>query len=437
MPTPTEAEVQAQWKAAVDILESTRNYADGTLVGKLDTLEQALEGEYTPARLGLSSAQYRSQMSALLNPSRAIEFLEPVLFEYAPLIGFGGGYREAGALMRALYEHFHDNSYSVEERAITYDTSATAGGTNVGNGSMSRLTVDENGYNLEACHVETKIFRCRQDQNSGADENAELFEVLGEASSKDSLLYGSFGSGDTANTTIRSLHAGTGGGGSLLRNSSFQTYSASASPKFSGWTETAGGANIEQDTSAHYRPIPNSTDTHSLKITGGSGTVTLKQTLENARRSRLDPNTPYFFRLMWNGTPGSAVGGTLTIRLGSASASVSVAQSGWQELRIASGQGCWFRNFNEDPLDVEIEWSSSTSGYVLIDDVILAPWTEVDGTYWALRGSAASHTPWLLDDTLTFTDTGGAAGTGKLQWWLWRAGLGYLPSSGTPTLTDP
>lgn len=439
--TPTEAEVQSQWQKAIDILETTRNFADGTLAGasgKFDTLFQALEGEYLPQALTQFVTAYRSAMSAAVDPSQAATILGPVLLEYAPLIGFGGGYRDAELLARALYEHFNDNGYTVQSRAITYDTSATAGGSNVGNGAMSRLTTDENGYNLEGCHVETKIFRCRQDQNTGADENAELFEVIGEASSRDALLYGSYGSGDTANATIRSLHAGTGTGGSLLRNSSFQTYSASASPKFAGWDESAGGANIQQNTSAHYRTIPNSTDTHSLQITGGAGTVTIKQTLDSARRSRLDPDTPYFLRLMYNRETGSG-DGTLSLKIGQSTAtSVALsAQTGWNELVIPAGSACWLRNSNEDPFDIEITLASSTTGYVLIDDVIFAPWTLIDGTYWALRGNAASHTPWLLDDTLTFTDTGGAAGTGKLQWWWWRAGLGYLPSAGTPTVADP
>ena len=44
---------------------------------------------------------------------------------------------------------------------------------------------------------------------------------------------------------------------------------------------------------------------------------------------------------------------------------------------------------------------------------------------------------WALDDTLEFTDTGGAAATAKIQYWLWVAGLGYLPTDASPTFTDP
>ncbi len=440
---PTEAEIQTQWRAAVRLLETARNYADGTVAGAgglLDTLTQALEGEYTPAGLTGAMARFRGIISSLIDPVRAQDFLQPVLFEYGRLITFGGGFSSIAQLAEALYEHFHRNTLTVQSRNITYDATATLGGTNVGAGTMSRLTVDRRGYNLESCHVETKRFRCRQDENTGAQLHAEQFEMLGTAAPSDSLLRASFGSGDQQRATIRSLNAGTGQGGSLLRNSSFSTYSATATPKFAGWTETSGGASIVQNTAATYRSFPGQTVAGSLQINGGGGTVLLKQPLSEMRISRLEPNTPYFYRVMLNKTVGTASGGTVTIRIGSQSANISIASlaSNWAELRIPAGTACWPLNFNEANFDVEIEWASSTSGYLLVDDVILAPWDELDGTYWVLTQTAATPTAWKVDDTLEFTDTGGAPATGKIQWWFWLAGLGYLPSTtGTPSFTDP
>lgn len=446
--TPTEAEIQTQWRNAVDVLESLRSTFDGTIAGaggKLDTLLQSLEGEYLPGELARFATAIRSGCSALVTPQSAFTALQPIMFDYANILkadasgGFGSGYRNAADIFRALYEWFHDNTLTVESRAITFDTTPTAGGSNVGNGALSRLTVDEHDYDMEACHVEKKQLRCRGDQNSGAFENAEVFEISGVAASFDSLLRASFGSGDAARRTLTSKHAGTGEGGSLLQNSSFSTYNASGTPKFAGWTEDAGGANISQDTTNYYRSFPNARTDASLKITGGSGTVTLSQPLTAMQVRRLDPNTPYFLRVMVNPTVGTASGGTFTIKLGSQTVNTTVASmsSGWQEILVPIGTGCWFRNFNEDPFDIEIEWSSSSSGYLLVDDMIFCPWDLVDGTFWLLRGNAASHTPWLVDDILTVTDTGGAPSTGKVQWWNFVSGLGYLPSSGTPTFADP
>lgn len=445
--TPTEGEVQAMLQNSVAVLEDTRNFIDETLMsntggaGLFEAVLEDIEGEYSPALAGAISA-YRAGCASLVDGNRALSLLEPVVREYSRLVDSGASYTGLSEIMRAIYEHFDSNSYTVESRNITFDTTATAGASNVGNGGMSRLTVDENGYDLEACHVETKRFRCRGDQNTGEDENAELFEVQGDEGTLDGLVRAYRGSGIN-NVFIRSKHAGAGEGGSLLNNSSFSSYSASGTPKFTGWTESAGGSYIEQDTVNYYRSHPNAGTNASLKITGGSGTVTLKQTLSQMRTNTLQVGTPYFFRVMLNGITGSASGGTVTIRMGSQTASASIATitggTDWYELLISPGTGCWPRVFNEDPFDVEIEWSSSSSGYLLVDDVIFAPWDRIDGTYWCLRGNAgAGHTPWLVDDTLSFTDTGGAPATAKIQWWLWSAGLGYLPSTtGTPTITDP
>jgi len=446
--TPTEAEIQTQWRNAIGVIESFRNYVDGTLAGagnKWDVLLQSLEGDYAPNDLASFVSGFRSTCNNLLTPGAAAAVVTPMLYEYARILSasstgsFGGGYRNAAEIFVALYEYFHANSLTVKSRAITYDTTATLGAANIGNGAMSRLTVDQNAYNMEACHVEKKIFRCRSDANSGTDKWAEVFEVLGQAAAFDSILRASYGSGEAARTTVVSRHAGSGSGGSLLANSSWSDYSATASPKFTGWTESAGGASVSQDLANYYRTHPGASVHGSLKITGGAGTVTLKQPLTSMRVRRLDPTTPYFLRIMVNKSIGSALGGNVILRLGSKSVTTSIASlsAGWNEIILSTGQDCWFRRFNEEPMDVEIEWATSTSGYLLVDDAIFAPWDLIDGTYWCLRQNASTPTAWRVDDTLEFTDTGGAPATGKLQWWLWVSGYGYLPSSGSPTFTDP
>jgi hypothetical protein len=445
---PTEAEIQAQWRAGIDIIETLRNHFDGTIAGaggKLDTLTQILEGEYLPAEYTRLMGQVRAQASDMVSPAYASQVITPALFEYGKILaadatyGLGAGYRAPGDIFASLYDWFHDKSLSVTSRGITFDTTPTAGGSNVGNGTISRLTIDENAYNIESCTIEKKQFVCRADQNSGTEEHAETFEMIGEPSSFDSLLRGSFGSGDAARTVITSKHAGTGSGGSLLQNSSFSQYAAGSSPKFTGWTETAGGNHISQDATNFYRSHPNATTNASLKMTGSHGTLTVTQPLSAMRVRRLDPNTPYFLRVMVNKTIGSAVGGSVTLTMGGVSKTVTISAlaSGWAEITIDLNEDCWFKSFNQDAFSVAISWTSSTSGYLLVDDVIFSPWDLIDGTYWCIRQNAASPTSWLQDDILTLTDTGGAPGTGKIQYWLWVAGFGYLPTSGSPTFTDP
>lgn len=449
--TPSEAEIQTQWKNAVNLLESIRNYADGTVAlggGLLDVIEQSLEGVYLPPALSGFTARIRSTLSSIVDPARAAEALYPVLYEYAALFssGAGGNYTSPEQLSRALYDHLVKTAATIKSRAITFDTSATLSvlNTNVGNYSVTRLTVDENGYPLEACVVETKTIRCRQDRNTGTQQHAEVFEVIGKAASTDNLMRANYGSGNTGET-LRAMNAGASTGGSILNNSTFSNYTATATPKFSGWTQTAGGASLTQDLVNFYRGSPGSSPDASLKITAvGAATTTITQTMDLMRTTTLDFSRPYFLRVMINKLTGTAVGGTVTIRCGSQSASVTIAAmsaagTGWQELTLPLTSVCWPKNFNENDFSVEIEWSSQTSGYLLVDDVIFTRWQEVDGTYWSIRPNTASTAvinP-LVNDTWEFTDTGGAPATGKLQYWWYMAGLGYLPNSGAPTITDP
>jgi len=477
--TPNQDEIQVMWTNATDLLEKHRVYADATAAadGELDVFEQKLEGEYAPA-LADVAAGFRASLSASITQAQARAFFEPLVFEYARFIsdnaGDGMAYlsssTDIGTLMAAIYEHMLHSSTveTVESRAITYQawssmvksngTSASGTkGTIVGTGQLARLTEDRNGYNLEACTVEKKVLRCVQDQNTGTKEEAERFLMTGSASSFDSLLQSSTGSGAAGFFELLSLNAGTGSGGSLLRNSSFSTFSASATPKFEGWDLDAGtAADVTQDTTNTYRQYPNSSTSASLKIASStSDTKTLKQTLANMRTSSIDPDTPFFLRMMVNADfDTQASGGSVTLRCGSLSATETIANiidNDWVEIRIGDatlgGGGTedasdsWAKNFLEDGFDIEIEWAQGggATGSINIDDVIFAPWTEIDGTFWALRQvHATAPLPWLVGDTIEVTDSGGAPGTAEIQYWLYRAGLGYLPSTtGTPTWSEP
>jgi hypothetical protein len=441
--SPSEAELEVMLQNVVDILETARAFFDDTVApagGLLDTAEQSAEGEFAASGIPNAADRFRSFLSSAAAPSTALDFLRPILFEYGRIITDGSGYTDLGRLSVALYEHFVTSSKTVQSRAIIYDTSVTTGhlpsGAVVGSGTLSRLTVDENGFDLEACTVETKRWRCRNDQSSGTQKHAEAFEVLGDAASPDNLLRAATGSGSSANPTIISGNAGGGLGGSILNNSSFSAFASGSTPKFTSWIEESGGTNISQDTTNTFRGSPGTTDDASMKITGDGTLVTVTQSVEDMRLSALDPDTPYFFRVMVNPTIGSALGGSFTIRLGSQSVTTLISSliGGWEEILIPADQNTWFNNFNVDNLTAEIEWSSSTSGFLLVDDAILKPYDLIDGTYWCLRGGA---TPWKVDDTLEVEDTGGLPSAAKIQWWYTQAGLGYLPSSGTPTLADP
>lgn len=452
---PTEAEIQTQWKNITNVLEKTRAYADDNVVnlgGYIDVLTQSYEGEYIPVEGAAFTSRVRALLSSAVDTSSARAALEPVMYEYASVLaasntlGFGSGYQSANDLFDALYMWLHDNSDTVESRAITY-TSVSANGANTGNIGVSRLTVDRLGYDLEACHVEKKMIRCIQDQNSGTQKWAESFEIMGITASFDGLRRGVAGSGEAARLLLKAKHAGSGAGGSLLNNSSFSDFTASASSgaQFTNWTETLTGAaaytDITQDTTNYYRSHPNASTNASMKLSmdSGSDSITLKQTINNMRISRLDPDTPYFLRVMWNRAIGSGASGTVSLKLGGNTTVTTtvVAQTGWQELVIPFDKTAWLEEFGENDFDIEIGWSGGTGGYILFDDAIFCPWDLVDGTYWLMHQNAGTPAASLVEDEYYAEDTGGAPGTGILQYWCWVAGLGYLPSSGTPTIADP
>ena len=419
--------------------------------GLFDTLLQSLEGEYTPSELANFVTRVRAAYSSIVDPSSVLQALEPIFFEYAKILadsttqGFGSGARDVGELFSAIYEYLDATSQTVTTRGITY-TAATANGGNIGNAIVRRLVLDRNGYNLEACTVEKKMIRCAADANSGVEQWAETFAIVGETAAFDAVLRSDFGSGDASNTLLKAKHAGTGGGGSLLNNSSFSDFDSSLSTqKFEGWTETFGGAavigDVTQDLTNTYRSHPNATTDGALKLAMNSASdqITLKQTINDMRITRLDPNTPYFLRLMYNRSIGSATVGDLTLKLGGNTAtSVTLgAQSGWNELVIPFGGAAWLKQFNEEPMDVEISWDGGTAGTLLIDDVLFCPWELVDGTYWIMTYNNGTPTAALVEDFYTVIDTGGAPDVAKLQWWNFVSGLGYFPSSGSPTITDP
>jgi len=453
---PTEAEIQTQWKNITNVLEKTRTYADDNLVnagGYIDVLFQSFEGEYIPVSGATFAMRVRALLASAVNSQQAMAALEPVLFEYAAILaasatlGYGSGSSTARESFAALYQWFHDGTFTVSTRAITY-TAASAAAGNTGNAVISRLTVDRFGYNLEACHVEKKMLQCTADQNSGALKWAEEFVIVGESASFDGLRRGATGSGEARRTRMRAKHAGSGAGGSQLNNSSFSSFtvSASSAAQFTGWTETLTGAaaytDITQDTTNYYRTHPNASTNGSMKIAmdSASDSVTVKQTLTNMRINSLDPNKPYFLRVMWNRAVGSGAAGTVSLKLGG-NTTVTTAvltQTGWQELVIPFTKTCWLEEFGQESFDIEIAWTGGTGGYILFDDAIFCPWDEVDGTYWLIHQNAATPAASIVNDEYYAVDTGGAPGTGIMQYWCWVAGLGYLPSTAsTPTVADP
>lgn len=101
MSTPTELEIQEQWRAVVDLLEENRAHGDDVVVAKIDAITQALETPFS-AQVEAGLATLRTRYSALLSSGSPL--LGWVLRAYGRYLQSRA--TEPQALIDVLYEHF-------------------------------------------------------------------------------------------------------------------------------------------------------------------------------------------------------------------------------------------------------------------------------------------------------------------------------------------
>lgn len=415
----TKAKVQQQIANAIATFDDLRTAFDGDLLTNLDTATQALEGQLAPGAIAALQGA-RSTCSDAISRTRVRQALTPLLLEYGRLCDLPES-SDLGLLVERIIEDLRTGPTLVTSRGFTRGTPA-AGGSNVGTGSLARLTVDDAGYALENSWPETKTSRCVSDQNTGAFKHAEVFEFRGIEGPIDFVGFPGCGSGEGGKVLITAKHAGSGVGGSLLANSSFDAYNTGASQPIVGWTiNTSANATYGSTSANAYRGNPSSSVDGYLTLTGN---VLLTQSI--SRRFTLNPRVPYRMRLMVH-RGGTGADGNIILRMGSETRTVdltTIAANAWVEVVFPLDKELYPKGFNEDSLTLEIEWASRTTGSLKIDDCIFAPLDPFDGTWWWLCGGA---TPFMRDDVFTTADTGAAAGTGVINYWLWRAGFRTFP----------
>jgi hypothetical protein len=427
MATPTRAELEVQLQNIVNILEEGRKFSEvntggglNNFVAMADALTQSMEGDNASGVLaGMESV--RASLSSYL--TGGTQMLDPHLADWARFLGITS--TDSQSILTELYDDFISAPASVATRAFTFGTPTPDGG-NVGDGTIIRLTVDENALDIENGTTEAKKATVSSDANSGTEKSQEVLTFEGATASPDDVE--SLGSGNV--TTIPAAHPDS----SLLLNAGFEQFSGAIDQPtdIPNWTSDVavigdgtdyefleGAANI-------YLPAFNDNDVRrSLEI---KLTRTLTQKI-NVRRTQLSPGAAYYLRVAFN--ENSTATGTLTITMGSQTDSFTLtAAAGWQTFALPVDENLWFANFNEDDLEISITFTR-TAGTLTIDDVIFVPFVPFDGTgYLVLPG----QTPFLVDDEFTWTDS---ATESKIQRWLYRLYGRYLPHSATPTIADP
>lgn len=421
MATPTEAQAKQQISDSAKIWDEHRKYvstvgAGGSGVAYLtreQTVLQELKSQFADSFSSALSAARGDLNSFML---RWGSVLLPLMRDYGQVLNVpdvtGPG------IFARLYQDYIDNTKRVQSRLITYGSMTTVAAN--GNGTFNRLVVDENGFPLEATTPDTKTLRCLFDEHSGGTKHEEQFEVRGQSAERDLLKI----TGSNVFTSVR----GVSGRDSqqILSNPSFDAFSATSGPSsptsITDWT-VGSISNYEIDQVNYYRDFEGVATPGALKIKGND---TIYQDV-TVRRAAFNPVIPYYVQIAYNRQLGGG-DGTLTLSIGTQSVNVVLAaQTGWNILRIPLDKSCYFKNFDQSVLKIQVQLSGRTVGYVLVDDIICAPFQFVDGLWIQPVGGS---TKWLRYDKYTYADTLAGSEDGILQSWVgWRAYGLSLPSA--------
>lgn len=434
----TEAQVNAILQGAVDYLEDVRVFGAATGVTDFNTCNDALQG-VNRAEMAAALKGLRSRFGSSFSPQAASGLLAMVLAEYGPVLAIASRSDGLGVAVSELTRYYITNSKRVMSRGLSFGT-PSAGGSNVGTGTLRRLSVDQWGQVIENGTAEAKRVRCVGSSSTTAEKQKSVWQVLGAPLGPDPLEEG--GSGIAASLTA--LSAADSISFARLQNPSFDL--ATPTPASSGvtaltaltnWTcdqNISAGTKFGIDTTIYYRSYEGVSQPGSLKLTtGGLTAFVLSQNLETAGIN-LDTGAPVYAHVaIYNDSAGAA--GTVTLRLGNASVSVALntlASNMWTLLKLAFDSTCYPKYFAKAGLTLSVELTGGNANAFHIDDVCVGNWTFIDGGYYAMVGAA---TDFELEDVFTFTDAEYAGS--KIQAWLRRALGAYLPSSITAPTSAP
>ncbi len=433
MATQTEGQVQSEISGRIAILQELAKHAGVNSSGSLSnyiaresTALAAVQGDYSRQSL-LELAGFRALLASAIDNSLGRRQIDPLLRNYAKVLG-NIPEQDGPGILRRLYLNFISGSKLVKSRNLSFGS--VSAGSNLGSGTIRRLTVDAYGYDIESCHMEAKRAECISDENTGADLHEENFLIRGATPQPDQLLVS--GSGLLAELSALSSRK------SFITNPSFSLFTGSITSltELSGWTVGSALSNLNLDEVNYYRGAGGTSDPtpRALKFLANES---VSQNFE-INNTKLDPDVPVYMQVAYNRSVGSA-DGRLTLQVGNVTVDVVLSsQSGWNLLVMTLDKKLYPRYFASlnEPV-VKLTWSGRTTGTLLVDDLVLAPMTMLDGTWYAVVGGA---TPFIGNNRDSFTWTDALAGTDSIiQQWFWKLYGGYLPHSkvGAETWADP
>lgn len=432
-----------------DEIEKVTSGSPGTLT-RDEAFRNDLEGDWAQAARDAITND-RALLAQLLSGPNVLAALEPIIRQVGVAVDSdairAGQTPSARQLWADVFDYMHANSQSVNSRDFSFGSPSE--GSNVGNGSVYRLTVDEHGYDLEGWQPDDYTLKCIADARTTAQLHREVFALRGTDAHPDSLKRTGTG---LAELRIPSLNAKDSE--AYVNNPSWNNYTASpavgtpAQPTaLPGWTPSGGDfTSLKVDIDDVYRAAPGDNNNASLKFEADK---TITQNPLTQRAARWDLDTPYFVRVMVYRR--DSCDGNFKLTLGGITRTVAMSgltDDAWNEVLLVASPGAnnWFRNLNENDLVVELELESRTTGSLNVDDLIVAPFNRVGAAGDSRRGRGAmgtylvvvgGSTPWVEGDVFTFTDSVGGT-RGVNQHWVVHTGVGYLPSenTGSETVAD-
>lgn len=438
----------------LDHLEVEASTASTGTIATVETLRNSLEGDYmSAARLPIQ--EVLGSMARPLSRAQARAIIDPLLRQTALAIEYPNPNGSIDDIWLAIHDYMVANSQSINDTEDTFDTTWSAGGSNVGNAEVVRVTVDENGSPLGGFRPDTWSLTCVEDARGLGAAFQELWELEGTAGRSDNLDT----SGGT-NLLTRGIRTLSAANTTVVKNPTFADYTLDGSSQLTalpGFTQNTG-ANLYTNLSintTYFLKAPNDSVNSSLQFNGDETIYQDMVTTANARFV----NRPYEISVgvAKVGTPTGTIGVRVSGSIGSGGVSATLAHGAmtgsgtFDRLRIAVGQNSWPAVWNANDLKFQISLASSgsidASNYFVVDDVIFAPLTHFYrggstltgrgrmGQYiGVVRGTTAS----VKDDTYTATDSAGGT-RGTIHWALSKiAQYGYLPqvTGGTETVSD-
>ncbi len=439
----TETQIKDQLRAGLKIFEEKRKEsvaaADGGNVSNTVELIAAFEAALAGTQIPRTTAAFkvlRAAMCSFLASSASI--VNPLLIDYAKVLGVANSSLSAAEAFYLVYRDYAENSKRVTSRGFVFG-SASAGASNVGKATITRLNFDEYGFVLENQTPDTKTLRCVADAVSGGVAKfEESWTIEGEAAGEDALEEA--GSGQKSKV-FQGLSARTSTSFGVT-NPSFSSFlgTTSAPTDLSGWTSTVtvNGTNFTLSTGTagteYFRDYQGDTTPYALNCLNTSAWK-LSQNLQT-NSATFATDVAYYVHVAIRRR--SSANGSFILSLGNASTTVdltTLTNDQWVLVKIGVSKDNWYRTFGKDGLTLSLERTGGSTGTVDVDDITVGEFFFFDGGYWVVTGgTSAGSTPPRVNDTFTCADSLGVSPVPTIQPGMVRSTGGYLPACpATPT----